>query len=383
MQKYEIYDNAIRVFYKNLDKIAKKYADAKRRIVVFGSNSVSGMVVEYLENKKCFVEMLIDNDASREGMIIYEKKVFKPCKLKESYDEAYLVLIVSSFQKEMIEQLENYGYRYGEQILKVIDLPELMSDYSHADTVGLVKMEVLDIRKCQINLILKLQDICEEYNLRYYIAFGTLLGAIRHRGYIPWDDDVDIHMPIDDFLKLINILENNERYAIVSHFNTDYYLGSGLSLFVDLSTVSYSNKFPLQISTGQSIDIFPLYGLPEDECMRTAHIKEVKKLEEKCVITNYSREKNKEAISRLNETLLRYSYDSCNWVGNVMAPYFTKSVYKKCVFGEGVNVEFEGEMVRAPIQWDMYLRPVYGNYMKLPPEEKRNRCHFYQSYFKV
>lgn len=242
------------------------------------------MTINYLKNTPLDVEFIVDNGVDNQGKEIYGKRVFSPKILKERFDDSYIILIASSFQNEMIAQLEEYGYKMNEHIIKLIDLPELMSDYSHVNRSNMKIMTREEIKESQIGILKALKKYSEQYGLKYYLGYGTALGAVRHGGYIPWDDDVDILIPINDLIKLIKILEKDDRYKIISQFNTDYYYGWGFGYMVDCNTICDINKFPVQLSTGQSVDIFPLYGLPVTEYDRALFIKEVEKLESDCII---------------------------------------------------------------------------------------------------
>ena len=233
----------------------------------------------------------------------------------------------------------------------------------------------------QLNILKKLKECSIEYGIRYYLHAGTALGAVRHRGYIPWDDDVDVFVPIDDYLKLIHILENDKRYKIISQFNTDYYYGWGFGYMIDCNTICDVNKFPIQISLGQSIDLFPLYGIPEDEREKDIYINTVKNLESKCLIS-IKDEDRINAINKLNKFLLNYNYNECKLVGNVLMPAFVNDIYEKDILGNGLEMQFENLLLNIPEKYDLFLKQLYGDYMQLPPVEKRKGEHFYHTYFK-
>lgn len=231
--------------------------------------------------------------------------IFSPEILSKSKNDNTLVLIASGFQEEMIKQLEDMGYIYGKHILKVIDLPELMKDYSFVDRTGYIPLSDAEIKQSQLNVLKKAKQICEENGLRYYLAYGTLLGAVRHKGYIPWDDDIDIYIPIKDMKKFIEKVNEDKNFGIVSScVEMDYY--SNFSMMYDCNNICDSNHFPMQLTFGISIDIFPLFGLPD----------------------------NKEEFN-------------------------------------------------TPYGYNNYLKKRYGNYLELPPVEKRVGHHTFNAYHKL
>lgn len=378
---FQIHKYALNIFLKNIDTLISKYKGTKKECIMFGTSIIAEMVVDQLKDTELKISFIIDNAKSRQGMEVYGKKVYAPERLKAEYNDNYLILIASSFQDEMIKQLESYGYMYGKHIVKIIDLPELMNDYSYVDRTGLHRLSQDEVKKVQLNILKKLKECSIEYGIRYYLHAGTALGAVRHRGYIPWDDDVDVFVPIDDYLKLIHILENDKRYKIISQFNTDYYYGWGFGYMIDCNTICDVNKFPIQISLGQSIDLFPLYGIPEDEREKDIYINTVKNLESKCLIS-IKDEDRINAINKLNKFLLNYNYNECKLVGNVLMPAFVNDIYEKDILGNGLEMQFENLLLNIPKKYDLFLKQLYGDYMQLPPVEKRKGEHFYHTYFK-
>lgn len=378
---FQIHKYALNIFLNNIDTLISKYKGTKKECIMFGTSIIAEMVVDQLKDTELKISFIIDNAKSRQGMEVYGKKIYAPERLKAEYNDNYLILIASSFQDEMIKQLESYGYMYGKHIVKIIDLPELMNDYSYVDRTGLHRLSQDEVKKVQLNILKKLKECSIEYGIRYYLHAGTALGAVRHKGYIPWDDDVDVFVPIDDYLKLIHILENDKRYKIISQFNTDYYYGWGFGYMIDCNTICDVNKFPIQISLGQSIDLFPLYGIPEDEREKDIYINTVKNLESKCLIS-IKDEDRINAINKLNKFLLNYNYNECKLVGNVLMPAFVNDIYEKDILGNGLEMQFENLLLNIPEKYDLFLKQLYGDYMQLPPVEKRKGEHFYHTYFK-
>lgn len=378
---FQIHKNALNIFIKNIDTLISKYKGTKKECIMFGTSIIAEMVVDQLKDTELKISFIIDNAKSRQGMEVYGKKVYAPERLKVEYNDNYLILIASSFQNEMVAQLESYGYMYGKHIIKIIDLPELMNDYSYVDRTGLHRLSQDEVKKTQLGILKRIDTYAKKYGIRYYLQSGTALGAVRHKGYIPWDDDVDVFVPIDDYLKLIDILKDDVQYKIISQFNTDYYFGCGVGYMIDSYTICDVNKFPIQISTGQSIDLFPLYGMPENREKQKYYINKVKDLENRCLVA-IEDDKRKKAVNELNQFLLSYRYDECKVVGNVLMPFFVKDIFEKKIFGKGVEQEFEGLYLKIPEKFEEYLTQIYGDYMKLPPLEKRKGEHFYHTYYK-
>lgn len=262
-------------------------------------------------------------------------------------------------------------------------------------------VESEEARRVQVELLDALVELCERYGLRYYLAGGTLLGAVRHKGYIPWDDDIDVNMPRPDIDRLIELTHGriNDHMVIGSPFgpfhqsttfprvcDTRYILNSAS---IDGKSSYYTNLF---------IDIFPIEGLPTEWSKVIWHYRKarffvsMRKLAffkgvsgtmclRKCAriaAQPVAKLMGYEFWSKQLQKLARkYEYESCDYVGVVTSCMHTLT---ECIeregYGEPVQVEFEGKQYNAPANWDKYLSNLYGDYMQLPPEEDRIPHHF-------
>lgn len=263
------------------------------------------------------------------------------------------------------------------------------------------KEKLLSTAETQALLVEMLQqfaDYCQKHGLRYYLVGGTLLGAIRHKGFIPWDDDIDVGMPRPDyerFLELVQTEPVNETYQVLSLKDGSSPLPFAEMIHkktrVERPTLKYlENDLVVQHAF---LDIFPQDGWPEEEAEAKKVVKKAEKL----------RFMNKLAKAKIGEgkTLLRtlgkipfalaakavgaftinkkldtfakkYDYDSSKYVGAIT--YGIYGIGERCLREEVIaftEVEFEGRKFCAPGCWDSYLKGIFGDYMTLPPEEKR------------
>ncbi len=257
-----------------------------------------------------------------------------------------------------------------------------------------------DVKKIEIEILNTLVTICEENHLRYFLTAGTLLGAVRHEGFIPWDDDIDVGMPRRDYEKLKLILHNrilDEKYQLLSYENhgTKY----NFMKMVDVRTVLYE-KYMAE-ATGVWVDIFPIDGLPNSyfltrlkciklefwrrilnisiarsECGKTKYRKLVKGFLQpivKLISVNYM-------CRKINSVFAKYDFDSSNYVGEVSEGFSYKARIERKDYDEDV-VMFEGRRYIAPKGKDKLLTQIYGDYMTLPPEDKRIQ-HEFKAYWK-
>lgn len=255
------------------------------------------------------------------------------------------------------------------------------------------------IKAVELEMFQKFITICNEQNLIYYLAGGTCLGAVRHKGFIPWDDDIDVIMPRPDYDKFIFVAQK--------------YLSSDLFLQTFETDAEYPNNFAkirnsrttfvetsckdLHMNHGIYIDIFPLDGGGDSFEAAAENLDGMKDLTRRISMTfnlpiasNIDKLKYylksliylvfgpsvKKAIKK-RETMYRaYSYDSSAWVANYGGAWGKKEIMPKSVFGEGTDGLFEGIQVKLPQNYDEYLTRMYGDYMTLPPKEKRVGHHY-------
>lgn len=263
-----------------------------------------------------------------------------------------------------------------------------------------------ELKKIEIDMLRFFRDTCEEHGLTYYLAFGTLIGAVRHKGFIPWDDDIDILMPRKDYEKLqsLTIEDRWSDYRFLSYKSEPRYGYPWIKLAckkVELRPSRFNNGFLY----GTSLDIFALdsiEGNSEEIIPKTDKIKNSflydMKIRQFYAGVNQGNKINKlirklyyniigsrmgSAYSLIDATekkIKSISSDDAKYCVYVFDRY--SSLWEKKWFGDKpVYLEFEGEKFRVPENYDKVLRESYGDYMKLPPEEKRVPIHIYSAYY--
>ena len=256
-----------------------------------------------------------------------------------------------------------------------------------------------DIQKYLLDAAKCLDAFCREHNITYYLSGGTLLGAVRHQGFIPWDDDIDIMMPRCEYDRLI-LAFTDERYKIVS-CEKDRHHGAPYARLWDSMTIRDWGELN-HIEMGIYIDILPIDGYPDSlllSNLRNRRLKFLRKCRE-FMLHKHSRDNSrlkgiKEAARRLSPFSANYFSRRINKIGRKKS--FEKSRYvgvqsgtyhqerernSKMVFDKTVYLPFEDTVFPAPSGYDEYLRNLFGDYMQLPPEEQRVGRHAQNIYLK-
>ena len=180
---YVVYDKALNKFYSHINCLIDKLKN-KKKVYIFGTNTPGSMILSYLKANGVEVCGFLDNDITKENKSYRGVSVYTPERILKYYDKNIVILIASGYQDQMIEQILSYGFSM-ENIEVVIDFKKEMNDYSFVYGERRKKLNNIEVRKYQIRILKRLKSVCEENHLRYYIAYGTLLGAVRHSGYIP------------------------------------------------------------------------------------------------------------------------------------------------------------------------------------------------------
>ena len=260
---------------------------------------------------------------------------------------------------------------------------------------------IQELREIQIQILDIVTSFCEQHNIQYWLDSGTLLGAIRHKGYIPWDDDIDIGMLREDFDKFMNLFNQyNSKYKFHCVENdADFFTAFGK--VIDTDTILQEGDFIL----GINIDIFVYDNAPKRPLLQNImflkrdiydHL-EMYFLGVGINKGNYICRFVKNGIywilkplkyfvhkgffaKKISNNSKRYSTIETECVGNFTS--VTKAVCSKEVFSSFIEGEFEGKMYKIPVGYDKWLSTFYGDYMQLPPIEKRKSNHDFKAWVK-
>lgn len=267
-------------------------------------------------------------------------------------------------------------------------------------------MDDIAVREGQIialDTLKKIDTICKKLNIQYWAIFGTLIGAVRHQGFIPWDDDLDITMKRDDYQKFIDYCIRNKEEIFpyyIDHFTINKLCPFYIARFCD-SRYKLTFDYAKDYTSGFFVDIYPFDGLGNDlEYWKSIwkKILFIKRLEGLSIGDRYKESKNRKTriinyvlanigklkgrnywLFKLDTIEQSFKWEESDLVG---IPVWTERLYsiKKDWFCKTVYLPFEDVQIPAPVGYDELLKAIYGNYMTLPPVEKRVSTHGYKAY---
>ena len=268
----------------------------------------------------------------------------------------------------------------------------------------------LDERKeSELEILLYVTRLCEKNRIDYSLCGGSLIGAIRHGGFIPWDDDIDIFLTRENYKKLIDLLKDDLHYKLYAPETTENYL-YGFCKLMDKRTVIYS-EYDEEIGTpelGVFIDIYPVDLIPENKKEQRSFLRKLDfYLHCAYAASNtmyaYGNTKLKHWIKKIvlfpkhlicrrkgtrywmkktEKIASEYLGTNAKLRGSVYSRYGSKEILPRKIYENTIEVSFEGYKIKIIKQYDKFLKRVYGDYMKLPPKEKQVLPHEYDAFWR-
>ena len=256
------------------------------------------------------------------------------------------------------------------------------------------KLEKKDILLIELDMLIEFDSFCRKNDLYYVLCGGTLLGAVRHKGFIPWDDDIDILMPRPDYIKLCKYIKH-EKTELPPHLKyVSWFTDDSMSIpFIKMvDTRTYVEERYMDNDRFLWIDIFAIDGCPDNK-------KELKSIFRKSILfrkilfakqtkKGTGTSKIKIILKNLIRVLLKpisanwickmiekistgYDFFESEFIAGIQWGYGPQEKVQKDKWMKPIELEFEGHYFLCPSNYDEYLSNLYGDYMKLPPVEDR------------
>ncbi len=262
------------------------------------------------------------------------------------------------------------------------------------------ELTLSEIQKISTETLERFDSICKKYNLRYSVAYGTMLGAVRHGGFIPWDDDADVQMPREDYEKLIKLQYEDDEYKILHYSYCDNFFYT-FAKMVDKRT-DLKEPYRGEKNMGVYIDIFPVDYVGDYD---TEAPKNVEKAWKSCKFWEHlgsDIKVNKSfspkylaklvfrgAVFPFRKRMLRhFDFAFAGIKESEYCAVLQEGYYKmgECfptkLWDELAEYDFDGIKVLGFKDYDKYLSTVFGDYMTPPPVERRRPCHSFKAYKK-
>ena len=262
--------------------------------------------------------------------------------------------------------------------------------------------ELKELQKIELEMLQEIDKICRHYHIRYYLAGGTLLGAVRHQGFIPWDDDIDIAMPREDYEQFIKIMSNKKHpiYKLLAIECTKGYPYT-FAKVVDTRTRLVEEIGKDLHQMGVFIDIFPIDGMGNQKEKAMQRLMKIIRLRSRIWEAALKKDeiKNKErnlknqmiksaanglikiiGIKRCYHYMMKYvkqeTFQDSKWIASAVGGAgIERELIERKYFDNMIEMEFEGKRFYAPEGYEKYLTNLYGDYMQMPPKEKRVASH--------
>ena len=258
--------------------------------------------------------------------------------------------------------------------------------------------ELKDIQKKSLEMLLYFKKICDENNLTFYFCGGCCIGSIRHKGFVPWDDDIDVFMKRDDYetlKKIWNKVADTEKYTCNFPSKSLHTRNLFATINDNNTTFIKTHQADLDINHGLVIDVLPLDGSPDSRFRRkiqifwalvysvfcaqmipTNHGKFVS-LIGKVILGIVPSQKFRYLIYKFaNKQMTKYKIEDCSNITELCSgPVYMQNEYLKEIFSKAIYADFEGYKLPIPVGYDRYLKMVFGDYMKMPPKDKQVPHH--------
>lgn len=398
MSLYQI-DNCMGIIADKIREWIQKGVFNNKRVLLYGLDAYSYGMHSILSNHGIYAEGYLCDDEvlktktqrSMKGFAsryLSDKdslvKIWSIPERLDRHEEDVVILVASKQAENVIEKLSKIGYKTGTQVFIAYDWTD---DEFERLVVGKKRLTSTEVKQVLKNLLQILDSFCRDNKINYWVCGGTLLGTIRHSGFIPWDDDIDVLMKWDDYLRFMHSFPDSELFSVVGLERTprsECFLPFGKIL--DKRTIIREDSSFLRIVCPVSLDIFPLVGVPGDALKRKSFFFYYKEILNEAWEDYYANDGDLSAhermYSRQREFFTKYDANKSDYVGVLGTVYWERDFTRREVYETTLRMQFEDIEVNVPGGYREYLDNLYGeSWMTPPPVEERKSHHFENAYF--
>ncbi len=267
---------------------------------------------------------------------------------------------------------------------------------------GVLVSNIDDIKSLEIDTLEKFDKFCSENNLKYCLTGGSLLGAVRHKGIIPWDDDIDIAMFRPDYNKLLELAPSMPEDCRLFSIERGDKSARLYGRICNMNYISVDKYYDQKLSSYFGIDIFPLEAVPSDPVSYAKFAKKIRLLRRMFIFSNSALFKGngflkayllkplpiivckiigaKRIFKRFRKLIDKIDYKNAECIALLTGRYTENERYPKDKYYNLIRLDFDRLKLPAPQTYDEYLKQLYGDYMLLPPEKDRKPHHSFELY---
>lgn len=263
------------------------------------------------------------------------------------------------------------------------------------------ELTLQEIKSVELEILSMFDEFCKKNSIKYFISNGTLLGAVKYKGFIPWDDDVDLLVPREDYNRLLKLFKDSDRYRIFA-IEKDKNYRYPFAKLCDMTTRKDEFGYDNGLELGVDIDIFPLdywdndlenakrevrkinksmFGLTLSKLRKPDSKNPLKRIAKGAVMLYCKMRGSNYYINKIIRDSVKEEQKGSAYIGNkVWCIYGVKEIIPAEVFEKTLYLEFEGKSYPAPIGYDAYLKSLYGEYRADLPKDKQVTHHRYNAY---
>lgn len=379
--------------------IDRKKISKSNKLAILGLDEYSFVVRTLLDNRGYEVGCYISEDEERREQVqrsvnyalshYFNKtdafiRILSVDEWSKEIDENWIVLYASENCDDEIGQIVTFS-DFGRE--KICCLYDRNNTGYKKQVEGLRPIAMDELKSIEKEILFWFDQFCEQHNLRYWLSGGSMLGAVRHQGFIPWDDDIDVFMPDVDYEKFLKLFREDDRLRcqIVDDEN-DVWGHYKFARLADKNTMLIE-KYPFyNHRIGVNIEILPIVGLPKDEKERITYMRRYEKINARRREIFFKCSGDMDAFRKICSVeqpfIATYGFDHSDYVGVLGTGYYEKDCTTHSVYEKTLRMPFEDIMVNVPQGYSEYLDNLYGKgWEKWPPEDKRTLKHNIEAYW--